>query len=53
LIARWMTVTGSSVRQRPGLSASLSALNSFWIASVVVALPVLPICPLWARLAPI
>lgn len=28
----------------------ISALNRFWIAAAVVALPVLPICPLYARL---
>jgi MFS family permease len=51
-VAGWMTVAAivGAVSGLVLFGVLVSALNSFWIAAAVVALPVLPICPLYARL---
>jgi MFS family permease len=51
-VAGWMTVAAivGAVSGLVLFGVLISALNSFWIAAAVVALPVLPICPLYARL---
>jgi predicted MFS family arabinose efflux permease len=51
-VAGWMTVAAivGAVSGLVLFGVLVSILDSFWIAAAVVALPVLPICPLYARL---
>jgi MFS family permease len=51
-VAGWMTVAGilGAVSGLVLFGVLVTALNSFWVAAVVVALPVLAVCPLYARL---
>ena len=52
MVAGWMTVAAiaGAVSGLVLFGVLVSVLDSFWIAAAVVALPVLPICPLYARL---
>jgi MFS family permease len=51
-VAGWMSVAGilGAVSGLILFGVLVTALNSFWIAVAVVALPVLAVCPLYARL---
>jgi hypothetical protein len=51
-VAGWMSVAGilGAVSGLVLFGVLVTALNSFWIAAAVVALPVLAVCPLYARL---
>jgi MFS family permease len=51
-VAGWMSVAGilGAVGGLVLFGVLVTALNSFWIAAAVVALPVLAVCPLYARL---
>jgi MFS family permease len=51
-VAGWMGVAGilGAVSGLVLFGVLVTALNSFWVAAAVVALPVLAVCPLYARL---
>jgi AAHS family benzoate transporter-like MFS transporter len=51
-VAGWMSVAGilGAVSGLVLFGILVTALDSFWIAAAVVALPVLAVCPLYARL---